>query len=66
MFFDGNPTAEVQNTVNVMITVFSGILVIIIAMYFPGGLAQLLTELKLKISKLFKKMKEAKYGKDLG
>lgn len=66
VFFDGNPTAEVQNTVNVMITVFSGILVIIIAMYFPGGLAQLLAELKLKISKLFKKMKEAKYGKDLG
>ena len=55
-----------KDTIPLIITLASGVLVIVIAMFFPGGLAQLLTELKFKISKLFKKMKEAKYGKDLG
>ena len=32
----------------------------------PGGLAQLLVELKGKLKVYKKKMKEAKYGKDLG
>ncbi len=44
----------------------AGILVILIVMFFPGGFAQLLTELKYKLKKLFGKVKEAIYGKDLG
>ena len=51
---------------SVIITLASGILVIIIAMYFPGGLAQLLVELKTKIKALIKKIKEGIYGRDLG
>ena len=50
----------------VIITFVSGILVIIVVMFYPGGLAQLLGELKVKIKGLRKKMREAKYGKDLG
>lgn len=57
---------DLGNTIPLIITLASGVLVIVIAMFFPGGLAQLLAELKLKITKLFKKIKEARYGKDLG
>ena len=56
-FFAKNP---------VIITFISGILVIIVVMFYPGGLAQLLLELKGKIKKLRMKMREEKYGKDLG
>lgn len=49
-----------------IIPLASGILVIVIAMFYPGGLAQLLVELKGKIKTLAKKIKEDKYGKDLG
>lgn len=62
----GDPSDEQKLIINTVIMVLSGVLVIVIAMFFPGGLAQLLTELKLKITKLFKKIKEAIYGKDLG
>ena len=48
------------------ITFISGALVIIVVMFFPGGVAQLLLELKTKIKKLSKKIKEGIYGKDLG
>ncbi len=48
------------------ITFISGALVIVVVMFFPGGLAQLLAELKLKIKKWYKKIKEGIYGKDLG
>ena len=51
---------------SLIITLFSGILVIVIAMYYPGGLAQLLLEAKTKIKALIKKIKEGIYGKDLG
>ena len=51
---------------NTIIYVLQGVLVIIIVMFYPGGLAQLLVELKTKLKALSKKMKEAKYGKDLG
>ena len=44
----------------------SGILLVLVVMFYPGGLAQLLGELKVKIKVLRKKMREAKYGKDLG
>lgn len=56
-FFAKNP---------LIITLASGVLVIIIAMYYPGGLAQLLLEAKSKIKPLIKKIKEGIYGKDLG
>lgn len=48
------------------ITFIAGALVIIVVMFFPGGLAQLLLELKMKIKKLKNKIKEGIYGKDLG
>lgn len=50
----------------VIITFVSGILVIIVVMFYPGGLAQLVLELRVKIKGLIKQMREAKYGKDLG
>lgn len=56
-FFNENPT---------FITLFCGILVVVVVMFYPGGLAQLVLELKLKLTKFFKKMREARYGKDLG
>lgn len=56
-FFQDNPA---------LITILSGVLVIIIVMFYPGGLAQLMHSLKGQIKKLFKKMKEARYGKDIG
>lgn len=56
-FFRENPT---------LITLFCGILVVVVVMFYPGGLAQLVLELKLKLTKFFKKMREARYGKDLG
>lgn len=51
---------------NTIITLLSGILVIVVVMFFPGGLAQLLLEAKTKIKVLIKKIKEGIYGKDLG
>jgi branched-chain amino acid transport system permease protein len=50
----------------VIITFVSGILVILVVMFYPGGLAQLLVELKGKVKKLRMKVREARYGKDLG
>ncbi len=50
----------------VIITFVSGILVIIVVMFYPGGLAQLVLELGGKIKKLRSKIREARYGKDLG
>jgi hypothetical protein len=35
-------------------------------MFYPGGVAQLLVEAKGKVSKIRKKVRESKYGKDLG
>lgn len=56
-FFRENPT---------FITLFCGVLVVIVIMFFPGGLAQLVIEAKYKLQGLHKKIKEGKYGKDLG
>ena len=50
----------------VIITFVSGILVILVVMFYPGGFAQLILELKTKIKVLRTKMREAKYGKNLG
>ena len=50
----------------VIITFIAGVLVILVVMFYPGGIAQLASGLKSKISKLIKKSKESKYGKDVG
>ena len=50
----------------VIITFVSGILVILVVMFYPGGFAQLILEAKMKTKVLRTKMREAKYGKDLG
>lgn len=46
--------------------IVNGVLVILVVMFFPGGLAQLLLEAKAKIKVFIKKIKEGIYGKDLG
>ena len=46
--------------------IVNGALVILVVMFFPGGLAQLILEAKSKIKVLVKKVKEGIYGKDLG
>lgn len=56
-FFSANPT---------FITLFCGLLVVLVVMFYPGGLAQLVVELKYKIVKLYNKRREARYGKELG
>ena len=48
------------------ITFVSGILVILVVMFYPGGLAQLVREGTVALKALRRKGKEAKYGKDLG
>ena len=48
------------------IGVFSGILVILVVMFYPGGVSQLMLEIKFKIAQLRTKLREVKYGKDLG
>jgi branched-chain amino acid transport system permease protein len=56
-FFNENPT---------FITLFCGILVVVVVMFYPGGLAQLALELKYKLTSRKQKIKEGIYGKDLG
>ena len=56
-FFKENPD---------FIDLLCGILVILVVMFYPGGLSQLMLEIKLKLAKLRTKIREAKYGKDLG
>ena len=48
------------------IALLSGVLVILVVMFYPGGVSQLMLEIKLKIAKVRTKIREAKYGKDLG
>lgn len=56
-FFRENPT---------LITLFCGILVVVVVMFYPGGLAQLVLEIRYKLTLLRKKRREARYGKDIG
>ena len=56
-FFRKNPT---------LITLFCGVLVVLVVMFYPGGLAQLVLELRYKLTALCKRRREAVYGKDLG
>jgi len=48
------------------ITFVSGFLVILVVMFYPGGVAQLVKEGTAKIKALRRKAREGKYGKDLG
>lgn len=48
------------------ITFVSGILVILVVMFYPGGLAQLVREGTTKVKALHRKMREGRYGKDHG
>ena len=48
------------------ITFVSGLLVILVVMFYPGGLAQLVGEIKGAVKKLRHRLKEGRYGKDLG
>lgn len=41
---------------------FSGILLVLVVMFYPGGLHQLFYEIKAKIRKIRKKRRDAKYG----
>lgn len=49
----------------VIITFIAGVLVILVVMFFPGGVSQLVAECKVKVKKLIKKIKEMKYGRDI-
>ncbi|MDD3831331.1 MAG: branched-chain amino acid ABC transporter permease [Clostridia bacterium] len=55
-FLTENPT---------FITLFTGFLIILVVMFYPGGLAQLVQLGKIKISAFIKKAKEKKYGKSI-
>lgn len=55
-FFVDNP---------VIITFISGILVILVVMFYPGGAAQLVSEVRGKTQKLIRKVSERIYGKDV-
>ncbi len=50
----------------VIITFVSGILVIVVVMFYPGGVAQLVQEVRGKLAKRKVKRREEKYGKELG
>ena len=56
-FFRENPT---------LITLFCGVLVVLVVMFYPGGLAQLVMEIRYKLKLQNQKRREARYGKDLG
>lgn len=53
------------NTISPYISVIVGVLIILVVMFYPGGLAQLIGEIKHKIKGLLKRRKEMKYGKDV-
>lgn len=57
---------EFFRTNSTFIILFSGLLIILVTMFYPGGLTQLVLEIKLKIKTLRRKIKEGKYGRDLG
>lgn len=44
---------------------FNGVLIIVIVMFYPGGLTRLFYDIKAFIHKLIQKRKEYKYGKDI-
>lgn len=56
-FFQKNPA---------FITMLTGLLIVIVVMFFPGGLVQLFGQVKAWFKKNYKKVREGIYGKDLG
>lgn len=44
--------------------IFSGILIVLIVMFYPGGLIRLFTDIRIKLKVLVTKWKVYKYGKD--
>lgn len=44
--------------------IFNGLLIILVVMFYPGGLIRLAVDVKNGIVKLFRKYKEYRYGKD--
>ena len=59
-FFRSNPNFTV---------VFNGVLIILVVMFYPGGLSRLIQTIKVKLSSLYKRLKlkrkEYRYGKDV-
>ena len=56
-FFQENPA---------FITMVTGLLIVVVVMFFPGGLMQLFGEIKTKYKKIYRKVREDIYGKDIG
>ena len=56
-FFQENPA---------FITMVTGLLIVVVVMFFPGGLMQLFGEVKAKYKKIYRKVREDIYGKDIG
>lgn len=56
-FFRENPT---------LITLFCGVMVVLVVMFYPGGLAQLVMEARYKLTTLRMNRREARYGKEIG
>ncbi|MBQ9536136.1 MAG: branched-chain amino acid ABC transporter permease [Clostridia bacterium] len=56
-FFQKNPA---------FITMLTGLLIVVVVMFFPGGLTQFLSGIKAKLQRSFRKVREDIYGKDLG
>lgn len=56
-FFQKNPA---------FITMVTGLLIVVVVMFYPGGLVQLFQQIGTKVNKLITKIKEDKYGKNLG
>ena len=56
-FFQRNPA---------FITMLTGLLIVVVVMFYPGGLVQLFSEVKAFLKKLYLKVREDIYGKDIG
>ena len=56
-FFRENPT---------LITLFCGVMVVLVVMFYPGGLAQLVMEARFKLTTFRRNRREARYGKEIG
>ena len=56
-FFQENPA---------FITMLTGLLIVVVVMFFPGGLMQLFGQVGASIKKYSRKVREGIYGKDLG
>lgn len=55
----------IYNMISPYISVIVGVLIILVVMFYPGGLAQLMGEISQKIKKAIKRRREKIYGKDI-